>query len=129
MNYNAFYCLVCGSRTFDNYPLLRDKLDKILSHKQNVVIVSGGAYGADSLAERYAKERNYKLKVFLPNWVVNGRKDNQAGYKRNAEMIKFIQQYTPECGVVAFWKNKSNGTAHTIGLSERYNIPVRIITV
>lgn len=64
----AFYCLVVGSRTFDDYELMKKKLDHILKNYHRIVIVSGGARGADSLAERYAKEKGYPLKVFPAEW-------------------------------------------------------------
>lgn len=46
-----FYCLVIGSRGFDNYPLLKSELDKLLVNHHSVTIVSGCAKGADTLAE------------------------------------------------------------------------------
>lgn len=127
MNLKAFYCLVCGSKTFHNYDLLSTKLDKILSDKKRVVIVSGGAAGADTLAEQYANERKHILKVFPAQWHLYGR---GAGFRRNTQMLEFIQQYRPDCGVVAFWVNKSKGTAHTISeAEEKFNIPVRTIKI
>ena len=54
-----FYVLVAGSRTFTDYELMKSKLDKLLINHNDVVVVSGGARGADTLAERYAKEKGY----------------------------------------------------------------------
>jgi len=47
---------VIGSRGFDDYKTMCDELSKYNLTK----IVSGGADGADNLAERYAKENNYE---------------------------------------------------------------------
>lgn len=44
------------------YPLRLDTKDLPLE------IVSGGARGADRLGEKYAKENNYKVKKFIPDW-------------------------------------------------------------
>ena len=44
----AFYLLVAGSRDFNDYNLLKEKLDFFLQEKDNVIIVSGGARGADA---------------------------------------------------------------------------------
>ena len=119
----AFFCLVVGSRTFKNYPLLAQKLDTLLGNKDKVVIVSGGANGADSLAERYAQERGLHLKVFPAKWDELGK---SAGYIRNEEMHAYIAS-NPNRGCVAFWDGKSKGTAHSIKLAKKYNNPIRVV--
>lgn len=61
---------IIGSRTFNDYELLRQSLDEF-SFEANVdisLIVSGGANGADSLGERYAHENNIETLIFLPDW-------------------------------------------------------------
>ncbi len=120
---NYFFCLVVGTRTFNNYELLKTKLDKILGRCSDIVIVSGGASGADTLAERYAKEKGYKLIVFNADWNKYGK---AAGPIRNEEMHKFISKFAKR-GVVAFWDQKSKGTQTNFPLSNKYNNPLRII--
>ena len=119
---DAFYCLVVGSRSFDNYSLMSKKLDKLLSNQKKVVIVSGGARGADSLAERYAAERRYPCKVFKADWSIGKR----AGFARNKQMHEYISSFEHR-GVVAFWDGKSKGTAHNFELAKQYNNPIRIV--
>lgn len=123
-----FYLLVVGSRTFRDYDLMREKLDHLLSRYTSmcvpICIVSGGARGADTLAERYAKERNYELEVFPADWDKYGK---SAGYRRNREMHRFISQCNRDCGCVAFWDGQSRGTAHNFKLAEEYNVPLRIV--
>ncbi len=118
-----FYCLVVGSRTFNDYSLLRTKLDDILRNHKDIVIVSGGAEGADSLAERYAKEKGYELKVFPANWNIYGRR---AGYIRNVQMQAYISK-AGQKGIVAFWDGESKGTQHNFGLAKKYSNEIRII--
>ena len=120
-----FYCLVVGSRTFNNYELLKEKLDKLLVNYTDVCIVSGGANGADALAERYANEKGYELKVFKADWDNKGK---CAGYVRNAQMHKYISKFQNR-GVVAFWNGNSKGTEHSFKLAEQYNNPIRIIRI
>lgn len=122
---DTFFCLVIGSRSFQNYSQLKSKLDYLLKRQNKVVIVSGGARGADSLAERYAKEKNYVCLVYPANWEKFGRK---AGYIRNAEMHAFIARQQKR-GVVAFWDGKSPGTKQSIQLAQQYNNPIRWIIV
>ncbi|MBO4847069.1 MAG: DUF2493 domain-containing protein [Lachnospiraceae bacterium] len=118
-----FYCLVVGSRTFTDYDLMKRKLDAMLINHPKTVIVSGGAAGADTLAEKYAKEKGLILKVFPANWEIYG---NRAGYKRNEQMHKYISKADAR-GVVAFWDGESKGTQHNFGLAKKYSNEIRII--
>lgn len=120
---NTFYLLVAGSRGFNNYALLKEKLDYFLKNQtdKNIHIVSGGARGADTLAERYAKERGYEMHVFPANWDRFGK---SAGYRRNEQMHKFIAQF-PKRGCVCFWDGKSKGTKHNFELCKNYDTPLR----
>ena len=75
-----FYCIVAGSRSFGDYPKLCERLDYFLQRKQEVVIVSGGARGADSLAEEYAQSRGFRSVVIKADWDKWGK---SAGFRRN----------------------------------------------
>ena len=121
----AFFCLVAGSRSFTDYDLLRNKLDALLKKQDRVVIVSGGAKGADSLAARYAKERGFPLVEFPADWETHGRK---AGYIRNREMHEYISKMGKR-GFVAFWDGSSPGTKLNFSLAEEYGNPCRIIYI
>lgn len=120
---DSFFCLVVGSRSFNDYDLMKTKLDNLLSQQEDVTIVSGGAKGADSLAEKYARENNFDLKVFPAKWKEYGR---SAGFIRNEEMHKFISQKEKR-GVVAFWDGESKGTEHSFSLAKKYNNDLRVV--
>lgn len=122
---DTFFCLVVGSRSFTDYEKMKNKLDKILSNFKKVVIVSGGAHGADSLAEKYAEMNNYPCIVFPADWNTFGR---SAGYIRNEQMHKFIAKQ-PHRGVVAFWDGQSRGTQQNFQLAEKYYNDIRIIKI
>lgn len=118
-----FFCLVAGTRTFTDYEFLEEKLDAILKYQTKIVIVSGGASGADSLAKRYAEEHNYRYIEFPAKWDTYGKR---AGWIRNAEMHEFISRFSHR-GVVCFWNGNSKGTAHNFELCEKYKNPLRKI--
>ena len=102
---------VVGSRTFNDYDLLKSKLDQIHNKKPITLIISGGAKGADSLAEKWAKENHIEVLIFLPEWDKYGKK---AGYLRNEDIIK-------NCDVaLAFWDEVSKGTLSSINLAKKY---------
>lgn len=110
---------VVGSRGFTDYELLKFKLDKIHNKKPITVIISGGAKGADTLGERWAKENNIETLIFYPDWNKYGKK---AGFIRNEDIVKNSD------GVVACWNGISKGTKHSISLAKKYNKPCLIIT-
>lgn len=119
-----FFCLVVGSRSFTNYNLLKEKLDFYLQNQGNeIVIVSGGANGADRLAEQYAEEKGLPLKVFPADWQTHGK---GAGYIRNKQMHEYLSKQNKR-GVVAFWDGKSRGTAHSFDLAKEYCNPLKIV--
>ena len=99
---------VIGSRNFNNYSFLKEKLTE---HKVEFV-VSGGAFGADQLSERYCKEFGLPILIFYPNWNVYFKR---AGFIRN----KFIVENCDE--LIAFRVNLSKGTTHSIELAKQMN--------
>ena len=119
------YYLVVGSRTFNDYEMMKRELDKLIAEdgEKEITIVSGGARGADSLAEAYADEKGFKKVVMPADWNKYGKK---AGYIRNEEMHKYIASKT-EKTVIAFWDGVSKGTQHNFGLCARYKNPLKVI--
>jgi hypothetical protein len=113
-----FRLIVAGGRNFSDYELLKSSLDKLLANKNNIVIISGKAKGADSLGEKYALERNYKIEEFPANWDEFGK---SAGHKRNIEMSKVGD------ALAAFWDGISPGTRHMIQQMKNLKKPIRII--
>lgn len=118
-----FYLLVAGSRSFTDYQFLSASLDKLLVNQSEVTVVSGGARGADTLAERYAHERGYQVRIFPADWNRFGK---SAGYRRNRQMHEFIAQFSDR-GCVCFWDGNSRGTAHNFDLANEFHTPLRII--
>ena len=106
---------VVGGRDFSNYQLLKDALRS----RMPFVLISGGAKGADQLAERFVKEHKMEKKIFYPNWDKYGK---SAGYIRNKEIIANCDK------LIAFWDGKSNGTRDSIAKAQALKIPVTVIT-
>lgn len=105
---------VVGSRSFNDYPLLR----KTLGFYEIKEIISGGAIGADSLAKRYAQEHNINIKEIKPLWDVHKK---SAGYLRNVQIVDACDE------VIAFWDGTSKGTGHTIEIAQSKNKPISIV--
>ena len=75
-------------------------------------IVSGGARGADSLAEKYSKINNIPIKIFKADWNYYGKK---AGFIRNKKMHNYLKQFENRA-CICFWDGVSTGTKHNFQL-------------
>ena len=109
--------IVAGGRNFDDYELLRQRLDYYFMHI-TPIIVCGEAKGADSLGRKYAEEHGLEIMSFPAKWEKEGR---SAGYNRNIEMSKVAD------GLVAFWDGKSSGTGHMIKTMRKLGKSIRIV--
>lgn len=109
---------VIGSRTFKNKEKLFEELERFHLEKSISLIISGGALGADSLAQEWAESNNIKTQIFLPDWKKLGK---SAGVIRN----KYIIDSCEYC--IAFWDGISKGTLHSINLAKARKIPIKII--
>lgn len=107
---------IIGSRSFNNYDLV---LETLLEYENIItLIVSGGAKGADTLGERWAKEKNKEVLIFYPEWDKYGK---SAGFRRNKDIIENSDI------VFAFWDGISKGTKSSIDLSNKLNKELKII--
>lgn len=105
--------IIAGSRHFDDYELLKQVCDNKLCKLEDIEIVSGRASGADTLGEKYAKEKGYRLALFPADWKKYGR---AAGPIRNLEMAKYAD------ALIAFLAPDSRGTANMIKVAKQYNL-------
>ena len=107
---------VVGSRTFSDY----NKLKAVLDGFNISTIVSGGAYGADKMGERYAKENNLKTIIHLPDYDNHGR---GAPLIRNTEIINDAEM------VVSFWDGESRGTRDAMKKAHKQRKNLMIIYI
>lgn len=116
--------LVCGSRHFKDKELLDQTLSEILEEnirrKEWIVIINGGARGADTLARDWAIEKDLFAETYIADWDKYGR---AAGPIRNADMLRLGK---PDL-VVAFLLPGSKGTKNMIDLATKANIPIKEI--
>lgn len=108
---------VFGSRSFYKYDLLERTLNGEVE-KGVTLIISGGARGADKLAERYAAEHEIPFQEYPALWEIYGK---SAGYIRNDEMAEAGDRF------VAFWDMQSKGTEMMIRLVTKLKKPLTII--
>jgi len=79
---------VCGGRDFDSWKVLQEVLkDEVGSFRgpnPEIVIIQGGAKGADFLAKVYAKWVGWSCEEYPANWKKHGK---AAGGIRNQQML------------------------------------------
>jgi predicted Rossmann-fold nucleotide-binding protein len=103
--------VVTGGRDFAD----AERLEQVLSELGITHLATGGAKGADELAERWARKHSVPCVVYHAEWTRHGKR---AGILRNIEMLK---DFVPEA-VVAFPGGK--GTAHCVSEAQRRGISV-----
>lgn len=112
--------IIAGSRNYNNYNEAKLYIDRCLSEirkEYTIVIISGGAKGADSIGERYAIENGFNIERHPAEWNKYGKK---AGPMRNRQMAEIC-----DC-VICFWDGKSKGTKSMIDCAERFRKPINI---
>ena len=118
-----FRVIIAGSRGFNNYNYLCERMDFLLKEKiktHKIVIISGTATGADKTGEHYAKEREFECIQCPAEWDLHGK---SAGYRRNEEM-----------GIISdvaaiFWDGKSRGSRHMSDIMNKLNKPCKVYVV
>lgn len=113
-----FRVIIAGGRDFSDYDLLSGTMDLLLSNiHDDITVICGKARGADTLGERYARERGYAVQYFPADWDRCGKR---AGYIRNIEMAKDAD------ALAAFWDGHSHGTKHMIETARQNGLKIRV---
>jgi hypothetical protein len=114
---------VVGSRSFnstqENLKIVEDFILSKIKISDIEEVISGGAKGADTLAEMFAASNNLRIKIFPANWLKYGK---SAGFIRNKEIIAAADI------VFAFWDECSKGTKNDIELAKQQNKTLYIHT-
>ena len=113
---------IIGSRTFSDYRFFRNKCNQLLalSDQTTMTIISGGARGTDRLAERYAREKAIRIKVYQAEWEILGK---TAGFIRNDLMLIDCTH------VIAFWDGCSHGTRHMVVKAKLMKKQIRVVII
>lgn len=82
------------------------------------MIISGGASGVDTLAERYADEHKISKLILRPDYGSYGR---AAPLKRNEKMVELADS------VLVIWDGVSKGSSYTIRYAKKHNKKLTVI--
>lgn len=110
--------IIAGSRNFNNYEYLKEKVDSIIDNlDEPIEIVSGHCVGADMLGEKYASENRIPFKTFPADWDKFGKR---AGLVRNTKMADYACSDGCKGMLIAFPFGQSRGTHHMISVAGAY---------
>ena len=106
--------LISGSRKIKEYdlsPHIPENVD---------LIITGGAYGIDSIAEKYADNHKISKLILYPRYEKYGK---SAPLKRNEIMVDLADK------VLVIWDGVSKGSKYTINYAKKKNKNITIIIV
>ncbi len=115
--------LVCGSRTYPIDFLLPTILDAYRAQAGYLVVIDGGARGADAHAHDWAVRREVRSDRYRADWDTHGK---AAGPIRNQQML---DEGEPDL-VLAFVDKplaESKGTADMVRRARKAGVPVYVI--
>ncbi len=110
--------IIAGSRSFRDRKLLASVMDEYVNGVNNVIVLSGGALGADRLGEDWAYSRRLTYQIYHPDWEAHGK---AAGPLRNREMARDAT----DC--VVFWDGKSLGTKSMIEIARQKKLKLKMV--
>jgi len=114
---------IVGSRSLDSNDAAAamgiNIIEAIVLNDHCTSLVSGGALGPDTWAERVASTHATPITVHLPDWNTHGRR---AGFLRNQLIVDDAD------AIIALWDGHSRGTWSTINLALRDHKPVVLYT-
>ena len=112
---------VAGNRVGWTYEKVKETLDSIIRFpKDSCCLISGGAEGVDSFAQRYAKENGLQILIIYPDWNKFGK---SAGFKRNESIAE-------KCDILIAFDKESvygTGTSNTIKWAKKFEKEVIVI--
>ena len=111
--------LVCGGRYYANKDLLFRVLDTAHAANPIVLLIHGGASGADALADEWQKQRMVRTRRYNADWLRHGK---AAGPIRNQLML---DDGKPDL-VIAFPGGR--GTADMVRRADAAGVPVVRVT-
>ncbi|ARF12205.1 protein of unknown function DUF2493 [Klosneuvirus KNV1] len=112
---------IVGYRGFTDYEKFSQLVDEYIEEIGSPeFIISGGAKGTDTMAEKYAQDHNIQTKIFKPDWEKHGK---GAGIMRNTDIIQNSTH------VIAFLSQKSIGTIDSINKAKKFNKLLKIIDI
>jgi hypothetical protein len=108
--------LICGSRKWTDDKIIYSILEGLTLREGPIVLISGGAAGADSFAAQWAYANGIQHEEYLAEWELSGK---AAGPIRNQHML---EDGKPDI-VIGFPTAESIGTYDMLRRSAKAGVP------
>jgi hypothetical protein len=123
--------LITGSRDWTDQSIIEEAISQVIYDNHNlddeIVIVHGGAVGADMIAGRFALANDIRHEMHVPDWnkhlpdckpwCLEQRRCKRAGMVRNSKMVRLGADVC-----LAFIRNGSPGASGCADMAERAGI-------
>lgn len=111
---------IVGSRGYVSTIEMFKSLDALRAKLDITHIITGGARGVDTLAEKYGRERGIEVTIIKPEWDKYGK---AAGFVRNEEIMN-----NSEVAVI-FWDGISRGTEHALAYAKAQRVLIYLFRI
>lgn len=120
----SYRVIFCGSRDWHSWHPVLEAVERLHAEHPDLVVIHGGARGADEMVDRLARKNGLPVEVFKADWEGRG---HAAGPIRNQQMLDSGVQE-----VVAFKENfdyslRRGGTEGMIRIAQRAGVPTTIL--
>ena len=114
--------IVCGGRNFCDTLFEKDCIEQTIAkfklQKNNTVIMSGGARGADTIALEWAHEHEWNAMRVPAKWDDMGK---SAGMARNLEMLELaVRMHAENNQVIVLAMPGGVGTSGMVAYAKKY---------
>lgn len=121
----SYRVIFCGSRDWHSWHPILAAVEEIHGAHPDLVVITGGARGADEMVDRFARNNGIPVEKFPADWQGRGQ---AAGPIRNAAMLAAGADE-----VVAFkddfdYSMRRGGTENMIRIAQRAGVPTRVLT-
>lgn len=106
--------MIVGSRSITDFDLSGYVPENV------ELIISGGAEGVDTLAEKYADRKRISKLIVRPRYDLYGR---AAPIYRNEKMVDIAD------AVLVIWDGKSKGSASTVKYAKKKNKKLTLVNI
>ena len=121
---------VVGSRSITNQDEINYHLDKLLlpcggENGDEVTIISGGAFGVDTLAREWARINKKDFILFKPYHLI----DSSVAYHPRYFFTRNKQIIDNSDIVIVFWDGESNGTKDAMKQARKQGKELRVVEI
>jgi hypothetical protein len=126
--------IIAGGRDFNDYNYMKKSMDFMLKrfNREEILIVEGGAKGADKLGRKYAMLHDIDYITFEADWKdittppVKIKRNAYGEYNVLAGMVRNKQMGDFASHLVVYWDGVSSGTDHMKTYMQELGKPVKV---